>query len=143
MICKKVREQLRHLLHAPIGYLEQHTETALAVTTTLKTLLASPVADIVTAIIPGELDDMVRDRLVRALDWAVAALTAETECRGAGIGERVQCFARRLAEMRPDLCDAVLLKLAALVAAQLDDRQHQQHVYDLCTQLFYTASKPI
>jgi len=141
-MCKKLKEKVKNLYREFDDYLNANIDTALKVTTALRKVLASPVADILTAIIPGELDDMIRARLVDALGKAITALTILEHCKGSmEIDEKLKCFYEQLNNLDPNLQDAVLHKLASLMVCYLDGQRYKQSKYDLCTQAKYTVTK--
>ncbi len=142
MFCTKMKRQLKLLLTEFDNYVDAHIDTALKITIGLKKALSSPVADIITAIIPGDIDNTIRRQLVAALSKAIAVLTIADSCKQiADINERLTCFIEQLKLRDPELQDALLQKLASLLAAQLDGQRLKQNLYDLYTQAKYTASK--
>ena len=133
---------MRKLLRQFDSYIDANIDTAIQVTNTLKAVLSSPVADLVTAIIPGEVDDILKAQLLKALEKAVQALLIADSCKQySTLNEKLACFAQQLNQRDPQLRDAVLLKLASLLAGFLDSQRFKQHVYDLYTQVKYSAIK--
>ena len=133
---------MRKLLRQFDSYIDANIDTAIQVTNTLKAVLSSPVTDLVTAIIPGEVDDMLKVQLLKALEKAVQALLIADSCKQySTLNEKLACFAQQLNQRDPQLRDAVLLKLASLLAGFLDSQRFKQHVYDLYTQVKYSAIK--
>lgn len=123
-------------------YVEAHVDTALHLTTQLKKMLSSPVADIVTAIIPGNLDDVLKKQLIAALGIAIEALSIADTCKLCeGINDKLKCFMRQLQLRDPQLQDAILQKLAGLITNHLDGQRFNQRLYDLFTQAKFTISK--
>ena len=142
MFCTKVKTQLRALLRYFDNYVDTHIEPALKITTSLKNILSSPTADIITAIIPGDIDNTVRQQLIVVLTAALEALTIADTCKQyTDINEKLNCFTQQLKQRDPQLQDAVLQKLASLLTGGLDGQRLKQSVYDLYTQAKYTATK--
>jgi len=140
MICKKIKGQLKGLLAQFDNYLENNVDTALKISSELKSILSSPVADIVTAIIPGTVDDAVRNELVQALSKVVDALTIADSCRqSVNANEKLCCFVQQLKLRDPRFQDAMLQKFASLLAGSLDGERLEQSLYDLFTQAKYTV----
>jgi len=142
MFCTKMKNQVRILLKEFDSYIDAHIDTALLIATGIKNLLASPVADIVTDIIPGNIDDAVRTQLLLALDKAIQALTIADTCKQClDINDKLKCFVQQLKQHDPQLQDALLQKLASLVAGHLDGLRLKQYLYDLYTQAKYSTTK--
>ncbi len=142
MFCKNLRNRLKRALQHFDSYVEEHVEVALKITTTLKQLLTSPVADIVTALIPGDVDNVVRQHLLAALERAMDTLMIVEKCRQHNdVNDKLQCFAEQLQLTSPELQDALLQKLASLLASHLDGKRLKQNLYDLYTQARYAAMK--
>ena len=143
MFCPKINKQVKSALQQFDSYVDAHVDVALKVSIAIKNLLNSPVADIVTAIIPGELDNTIRVKLVSALDKVVEALTIVDTCKQyTNLNDKLKCFITQLQQRDPQLQDAVLQKLASLLAANLDGQKLKQSLYDLYTQAKYISTKP-
>jgi hypothetical protein len=143
MICTKIKSRLKALLRNFDRYIDQHIDTALKITTALKQIISSPVADIITAIIPGDVDNNIRIRLEYALDKVTEALAIAEHCKQyTDINEKLSCFIEQLKLRDPELQDAILQKLASLLTRHLDGGRFKQSLYDLYTQAKFSASKP-
>ena len=142
MFCTKMKGQIKSLLRDFDSYVNEHVDTALKITTAVKNLLSSPVADILTAIIPGDIDNTVRQQLITALGKAIDVLTIVDDCKQyTDVNAQLNCFIQQLQKRDPDLQDAILQKLGSLLASQLDGQRMKQNLYDLYTQAKYAASK--
>jgi hypothetical protein len=142
MFCTQFKRKVRSLLVHFDSFIDQHVATALQITQAIKDLLASPAADILTAIIPGDLDNLVKEQAVEALSKIVSALAIANSCRSCKAGEaKIKCFVEQLRHYDPQLQDALLLKAASLLAGRLDGQRLKQSLYDLYTQAKYAASK--
>jgi len=143
MFCTNANAEIKSALKQFDQYVNTHVETALQITTALKYMLSSPVADIITAIIPGTIDDVLRTQLLNALNKITEALSIVDSCKQfTDLNDKLKCFVQQLGQRDPQLQDAVLLKLSSLLAAELDGQKLKQSLYDLYTQAKYvTASK--
>ena len=142
MLCPKAGGKIKTALKQFDQYVDAHIETALQITTALKNILASPVADIVTAIIPGNLDNTIRTQLLNATTKAVEVLTITDNCKQCtNAEEKLKCFVQQIQQRDPQLQDAILQKLASLLTAQLDGQRLKQALYDLYTQAKYVSNK--
>jgi len=141
MFCSKIKGQVRSVLKEFDQYVDEHIDTALKVTVALKNILSSPVTDIITAIIPGDLDNTIKTQLINALTKAIEALSIADICKQyAEPADMLSCFVQQVKQRDPQLQDAILQKLASLVAGQMDGNKLQQSLYDLYTQAKYTLS---
>jgi len=143
MFCTNANAEIKSALKQFDQYVNTHVETALQITTALKNMLNSPAADIITAIIPGTVDDVLRTQLLNALNKITEALSIVDNCKQfTDLNDKLKCFVQQLSQRDPQLQDAVLLKLSSLLAAELDGQKLKQSLYDLYTQAKYvTASK--
>ena len=142
MFCTKMKIKLKSLLREFDNYVDAHIDVALKITAALKQILSSPEADIITAIIPGDLDNAIRQQLINALSKVLEALTIVANCKQyTDINDKLQCFIQQLQQYDPQLQDAILQKLASLLVGNLDGQRLKQSLYDLYTQAKYSASK--
>lgn len=142
MFCTQFKRKVRGLLMHFDRFIDEHVATALQITQAIKSLLTSPAADILTAVIPGELDNVLKEQAIAALTKIVDALTIADKCRECKSGEeKIKCFLDQLQQYDPHLRDALLLKVASLLAGKLDGDRLKQSLYDMYTQAKYSASK--
>lgn len=142
MFCTKFKGQIKKMLQEFDSYVDDHIDIALKITTELKQVLVSPVADIVLAIIPGDIDKAIRAQLINALNKVLEALTIASNCRQyTDVNEKLKCFTDQLRQHDPHLQDAILQKMASLLAGHIDGQRMRQSLYDLYTQAKYSASK--
>jgi len=142
MFCNKMRGRIKRILQQFDEYLDEHIDLALSVTTALKKFLSSPAGDIITALIPGDLDNVIRQHLLTALEQAINALQITDKCRKhENIADKLLCLAEEMRQRSPELRDALFHRLASLVASELDGQRLKQSLYDLYTQAKYSAMK--
>jgi len=143
MIFTKLKSELKLLLHEFDNYVDTHTATALNITNELRKALSSPVADIIAALMPANIDSSLRQQILSALDKAAEALTIADNCKQyTDANDKLNCFIQQLRLRDPQLQDAVLQKLAGLLAGFLDGNRLKQSLYDLYTQAKYTVEQP-
>jgi hypothetical protein len=138
---KRIWKAISSLWNKVDDYLEQNVEQALAVTGGLKKFLESPVADIIEALIPGNIDKVVRERLLQATKVAVSSLGIVDTCKGLSDADKFKCIVAELAKLPPDGRDAVLFKLASLITKNLNGAKLPQRTYDLLVQGKYFEIK--
>jgi hypothetical protein len=142
MFCSKIKSQIKSALQHFDSYIDAHVDTALKVTTALKNIINSPVADIVTALIPGSLDNTIKAKLLDALNNALQVLNIVDDCKQyTSLNDKLNCFVQEVKKRDPQLQDAILQKLASLISGQLDGNRLKQYLYDLYTQAKYSIAK--
>jgi predicted oxidoreductase len=144
MLCTKIRTQIKVLLSKFDSFMDAHIDTALKVMVALKNVLSSPVADVLTAIIPGDVDNVIQQDLINAISKAIEVLTIADNCKQyTNLNDQLNCFLQQIKLLDPQFQDTILLKLASLVAGTLDGGRLEQSLYDLYTQAKYlsTATK--
>ncbi len=142
MLCATFKIRIKTALREFDTYIDAHIDTALSVTNAIKNALSSPAAIVLTDIIPGNLDNVIRTQLVNALTKVITALSIVDSCKQyTDITEKLSCFATQLQQHDPQLQDAILQKLASLLAGELDGNRLKQNLYDLFTQAKYTTVK--
>ncbi len=142
MLCTNFKTRIKTALREFDTYIDAHIDTALSVTAAIKNALTSPVADILTEIIPGTIDNTIRTQLVNALTKVITALSIVDSCKQyTDATEKLKCFIAQLQQHDPHLQDAILQKLASLLAGELDGNRLKQSLYDLYTQAKYTTVK--
>jgi hypothetical protein len=142
MFCVKMKGQIKALLGKFDSFVDAHIDTALKVSVALKNVLSSPVADILAEIIPGGIDAKLKQQLTDGIGKAVEVLTIADSCKQlTDLNDRLNCFVQQIKLLDPQFQDAVLLKLASLLAGFLDGGRLKQSLYDLYTQAKYSISK--
>lgn len=140
--CDKFRARVKKALKGFDAFIDKYTGIALAVTTNIKKAINSPVADVLAAIIPGTVDDKILAKARQALEISVDALGIYAECdKRETLEEKIQCLINAIRLLPKDAQNAVLIKLAARMTAEMDDNRYAQHMYDLYTQGAYSSSK--
>lgn len=134
---------VKNLFNAIPKEIREYASQSLEVTVNIRNFLNSPVADIITAIIPGTWDDSLKVMAVKYLSEAIPYLTIVDECKDATDEESmIKCWVDKLAEYQPEVRDALLFKLATLLTAKFDNNEAlKQSFYALAVQAKYTHTK--
>lgn len=142
MFCKGFWGKTRKFFNRLDKTILEYSEMALSITTSLKSILGNDLAVIATAIIPGDIDELIRTRLLKALDKTISALTIIEACKDfATIDERLTCFAEQMRKLNPELQEALLIKMASLITADLHGGQLPRSDYDTILQVKFKAEK--
>lgn len=142
-LIRTFRDKIRGVLNLIPHHIREYAAHSLHVTTAIKSFLESPVADIITAIIPTDIDDKVRAQLLTAINKAMPYLMIVDTCKDETDTEKlVLCWVKQIKYLPKDVQNALLAKFAAKITALLDDNELRQSSYDYAIQLLYTASKP-
>lgn len=140
--CKKTGTKIKHALQQFDAFIAAHAEEALRVTRIIKSALESPVVDLLEAIIPGDADTILKNKVLAALETGIDTLSIVVTCKDeTSLQGKVACFVRALATVSPDLQDAVLQKLQSIILRELDGNTKKQNIYDLFSQASYSNSK--
>lgn len=87
-----------------------------AVTDKLKNFVESDVADILTAVIPGDIDDKIKEKLREKLPVILVELKLAEKCSGLTGQELVACAIDTLRQMSADYKKGFLDELAVQIA---------------------------
>jgi hypothetical protein len=141
--CDKFRGRIRKALKGFDAFIEKYTGVALGITTKIKALINSPVADFVTGTIPGTLDDKILAKTRLALEYAVDSLGV-IQCMNEAptLEDKLECLQGYLGGLKKPARNAMLIKLASRITAELDDNRYPEHLYDMYAQGAYIATKP-
>lgn len=122
--------------------IREYASQSLEITTNIQKFLESPIADIVTGIIPGTWDDKLKDLAVKYLAEAIPCLTIVDECQSDDPQEMIKCWVTKLGEYKPDVRNALLFKLATILTDKFDkDETLKQSFYALAVQANYAHGK--
>ena len=119
----------------------KYAETSLEITYKLKQILQSPVADVLTAIIPSTIDDNAKKQMITYIDKVLPYLIIVDDCKNKGdVSAMIACWVQHLAKHPAHTRNALLIKFAALLTAMQHGEEYKQSLYDAAVQLEYTAS---
>ena len=119
---KKFFEKIVVFLHALFGgnldsWITDHVEPAISFVEKLKAFLESPVADIITALIPGEIDDKLKDFFLANVSKALDILqVTEAINQATSIEDKLKLLTEYLLTLSPNMRNAVYMKLASQIA---------------------------
>jgi hypothetical protein len=142
MFCNKFMTKVREIFRKFDQYVREHVGTALFITTNIRALLDSPWGVLITDLIPGEADELARKKIVEALDKSIGYLQIVDTCgQLENTQQKLNCFLAELKKLNPAIQEAVLFKLASLLASELDGDRFKRHLYDTWVQGQFAASK--
>lgn len=108
--------------HKAQPLVDEFMTTAIEVCTLLRTALISDEAILLTQIIPGTWDDLLRQKIVDILYKVLPELTIYNECASLGTPEEViECIIKNLKFSSDRARDLFIHDLAALITADLSD----------------------
>jgi hypothetical protein len=141
--CKNARTKIKSLIKNFDEVVIANAGKAIAITTLLRKFLQSPVGDVLTAIIPGDWDNLAKERLVIILFEISQKLQIVETCNDAKtLEDKVNCYVKELAKQNPKLQNAILFKMASILLEKFDgNRLLDENKYDAAIQVHYTLSK--
>ncbi|MFA6247288.1 MAG: hypothetical protein WC615_10120 [Mucilaginibacter sp.] len=87
------------------------------ITENIKTIIDSPIADILTAIIPGEIDDKIKQALRAGIPVILTDLKLTDQCSGLTDPQEItKCAVKTLKTLDGDIKSAFLHNLSILIA---------------------------
>lgn len=142
--CQRFKEKIQMLKAKFNKFLEKNIDTALAITTILKTAINNPIADILVKMTKTQTDDLVLEKMQNALEITVDKLAIVKACNDkVTLEEKIQCWIEHIRLLPKDAQDAMLAKFGQVLTAQLDDNKEAQNVYDAAFQNVYTVKKHV
>lgn len=119
---KKFWSWLKKLFSGAEKLIKKYITPSVTVVENFKIIIDSPVTDILTAIIPGWFDDMLKDKLRKLLPIVLIDLGIAKNCANAGTPEAVmQCAATALQKLTNDAKNLAYHNIAILLAKYLAD----------------------
>jgi hypothetical protein len=110
-------DAIKHLFNGLPADLKTAIHIGVVTTTAIRNFVYSPGADVLTAIIPGEVDDIIKQRLRDALPKILLQLKLAENCTGlTDISQIVECAIRNLQSIEGDFKSAFLHDLSILIA---------------------------
>jgi hypothetical protein len=110
-------DAIKHLFDGLPAEFKTAIHIGVTVVNNMKTALDNPVTDILTAIIPGTLDDVIVQKLREALPEILLNLKLAENCTGlTDISQIVECAIRNLQSIEGDFKSAFLHDLSILIA---------------------------
>jgi len=117
--------------------------TALKIMQGIKKVVGSEVVDFITDFIPNEADDILVDKIRKAVDKSISTLTILDSCNKEfeTIEEKILCFVVNLKSQPKAIQNAIYTQLHAQILAELDDNDLSLSEYTLLASLDYLESK--
>lgn len=114
---KRLWQQIKELFEAIPEDLKSAIHIGVVVTEAIKTFVDSPAADILTAIIPGDIDDKVKDLLRAKLPEILTELKLADSCGQLTDPAAITaCAVKTLQQLDGDIKSAFLHNISILVA---------------------------
>lgn len=140
-IITKVFAWVRALFNQIPKEIRIYASQALDITTRIKVILDNPVADIITAIIPGDWDDKAKELALKYINEAIPYLTIVDECQNDDPEKMIRCWIEKLGQYKPDVQKALLFQLAMLLTAKFDNDELKHSFYALAVQANFAHGK--
>lgn len=139
---RKLRDAIREFFGALPAKIKTIAAQSLQVTTAIKSILSNPVADVVTAIIPGDWDDALKATVLQAIEKALPYLQIVDNCKHhTNVEDMLKCWVAEVAKLPKHAQNAMLHKLASLLMAQMHNNELKQSLYDYYQQAYYSSQK--
>jgi hypothetical protein len=117
LFLKKLWKQIRSLFQSIPAELKAAIHIGVTVTENIKTFTDSPAADVLTALIPGNVDDVVIARLRTALPQLLTELKLTDQCASdTTINALTQCGIKELQSLSTETKKPFLHSLSILLA---------------------------
>lgn len=101
--------------------IQDNIHVSVLVVQNFKTIVDSPATDILTALIPGDIDDKIKDKLRQVLPKVLTTLKIIEDCSHLTDQELVNCIAVRLVTATEEYKDHIFHGLAVQLAKELSD----------------------
>ena len=120
----KLWETIKSLFNSFPDYLIQAVSVGIIVTEKIKAMVDSPAADILTAIIPGEIDDKLKQVLRTAIPVILTDLRLTHDCGDLTDPQEItKCAVDTISKLDGDIKSAFLHNLSVLIAQVAADGQ--------------------
>lgn len=134
---KKFRLWLISLFNKTKVFVEKYAKPSIQTVENIKAVIDSPVTDVLTALIPGNLDDLTKDALRKALPLVLQDLKIVQDCAGATPEEiALKALAAMAAYSKGDKQKAYT-DIAAKLADYISD-DHQLDWGEISSLIVYT-----
>lgn len=133
--CRNLNKKVKKIVSAVDNRLNMYTEIAVDIAGTIRKAIYNPAIDLATAIIPGNADDVLIFKVRDAVDRSINALTDIQEIvNEKDLNKKLQLFLNDIGNLKPDVQDSKVFKLASLILKFMDGYKMKQSEYDLITQ---------
>jgi hypothetical protein len=139
---KRVWGFLTNLFHNIDGFIDRHIEPSIKMVEKLKSLIDSPVADVLVKLTPTGIDDTALSALRYYLTRAITMLQLSTCLDKKKPEEIILCFIQEVKKLSPEMQKGIWLRLASLMAKEKSGRSDVKGVHiDTLVQMHYLQTK--
>ena len=140
---RKLKKKIAEISGKVDDAVKQYAGYALNISTNIKSILDSPVGDLVTAIIPGSWDNELKDKASKALAITVDALgLTKGIAEESDLNMKIKMFMSGLSDRSPEFKESQLKKVMDLLTKYMDGGRLKDHEYEAATMgTFITALK--
>lgn len=117
----KLWNGIKQLFSSVDKLLQQHISTAVITVENLKQLADSPSLDVITAIIPGNVDDKIKEKLRDYLPVLLDQLRVYETCNKLDPDQKLQCIVRQINLSTNNIKNHLYHGLASLIIQTLSD----------------------
>ena len=137
----KTKRKIAQITNAIDVTVREYAGYALSISTNIKAMLDSPLANLVTQVIPGTWDDELKAKGTVALgkaidDLCVSIKMAETP----NLEDKLKLFTEWMAGESPEFKESQLKKIADLVVKYMDGAKLRDHEYEMVTAATYIVN---
>lgn len=119
---KKIFRFLQRLWTSSQALVKKYVRPSVEVVNAIKFIINSPVVPIITAVIPGSIDDVIAAQIKLHLPTVLKVLGYADECVHAGSGDAIfQCAISKIRLMKDEGRDAAFHSIASLLSKYLAD----------------------
>lgn len=119
---KKIFSWIKKLFSSVSTIAEKYVRPAIQIVEAIKKAVDSPVMPVITALIPGNIDDVVLYRLKKALPTVLQRLRIADECaKQTDPLQVIICAIKNLKDYEPDARAATYHSIATLLSVYLSD----------------------
>lgn len=134
----KIWAFLKMLFTNPDQWINDNVLPAIATVKYIKKIVDSPSSQVVTALIPGEIDDKIKEKLSIHLSTVINIISAIS---GVSDSEKNEAFINWLKTLTPSARSAIYAKTASKLAQLYSGQEVKNNASDLITQLVYSKEK--
>jgi len=130
----KTKRKIAQITNAVDAAVREYAGYALSISTNIKAMLDSPLANLVTQVIPGTWDDELKAKGTVALgkaidDLCVSIKMAETP----NLEDKLKLFTEWMAGESKSFKESQFKKIADLVTGYMDEKKLASHFYEATT----------
>lgn len=122
------------------AWIHEHVQPSIELLQKIKEIVGNPLVDVITTLIPGTLDEKVRDWIMVNLTKAIDVLHAANDIESQpDFASKITKLIEYLRTLSPEMRKGVYLRLASLMAKSSSNQTEVKgHSIDLLTSLQYS-----